>query len=135
MRSQSFEEKTGQRMAELPELFEKYHELEDAIRRKLRRLGMRYNLPDRVMRDIAAFSEEYNIQKVVLFGSRARGTHANRSDVDIAVSGGNFDSFYWAVKEKVHSLLSFDIIEWNGDVSEELKKEIEKDGIVIYEKA
>lgn len=96
---------------------------------------MKYNIPDRVMRNIVTFSKEYNIQKVVLFGSRARGTHTDRSDVDIAVSGGDFDSFYWAVKEKVHSLLSFDIIEWDAGVSEELKKEIEKDGVVIYEKA
>lgn len=58
----------------------------------------------------------------------------DRSDVDIAVSGGDFDSFYWAVKEKIHSLLSFDIIEWNAGVSKELEKEIEKDGVVIYEK-
>lgn len=96
---------------------------------------MRYNIPDRVMRDIITFSKEYNIQKIVLFGSRARGTHTDRSDVDIAVSGGCFDLFYWAVKEKVHSLLSFDIIEWDEGASEELKKEIEKDGVVIYEKA
>lgn len=96
---------------------------------------MRYNIPDRVMSDIVTFSKEYNIQKVVLFGSRARGTHTDRSDVDIAVSGGDFDSFYWAVKEKIHSLLSFDLIEWDVGVSEELKKEIEKDGVVIYEKA
>ncbi len=94
---------------------------------------MGYNIPDRVMRDIVTFSKEYNIQKVVLFGSRARGTHTDRSDVDIAVSGGDFDSFYWAVKEKIHSLLSFDIIEWNAGVSKELEKEIEKDGVVIYE--
>ena len=85
---------------------------------------MKYNIPDRVMKDIVTFSKEYNIQKVVLFGSRARGTHTNRSDIDIAVSGGDFDSFYWAVKEKVYSLLSFDIIEWNAETSEELKKEI-----------
>jgi len=95
---------------------------------------MGYNIPDRVMRDIITFSKEYNIRKVVLFGSRARGTHTNRSDIDIAVSGGDFDSFYWAAKEKVHSLLSFDLIEWDAGVSEELKKEIEKDGIVLYEK-
>lgn len=96
---------------------------------------MRYNIPERVMRDLIIFSKEYNIQRLILFGSRARGTHTDRSDIDIAVSGGDFDSFYWAVKEKVHSLLLFDIVEWNADISEELKKEIERDGVVIYEKA
>lgn len=96
---------------------------------------MRYHLPDRVVRDIIAFSREYKIQKVVLFGSRARGTHTDRSDVDLAVSGGDFDSFDRAVKERVHSLLSFDVVEWDAGVSEELKQEIERDGVVIYEEA
>lgn len=57
-----------------------------------------------------------------------------RSDIDIAVYGGDFDSFYWDVKEKIHSLLMFDIIEADASISEELKQEIEKDGVTIYEK-
>ena len=51
---------------------------------------MRYNIPDRVMRDIITFSKEYNIQKVVLFGSRARGTHTDRSDVDEETEGDDW---------------------------------------------
>ena len=54
---------------------------------------------------------------------------------DIAVYGGDFDSFYWDIREKLHSLLSFDIVNVDKGISEELKKEIERDGIVIYEKA
>lgn len=96
---------------------------------------MHFNIPDRVMRDIAAFSKECNVQKVVLFGSRAKGTHTERSDIDIAVIGGDFDSFYWKIKEEVHSLLSFDIIDYDTAASAQLKKEIEKDGVVIYEQA
>lgn len=96
---------------------------------------MKYNVPDRVIRDISAFSKKYNVQKVILFGSRARGTHTERSDIDIAVIGGDFDSFYWAVKETIHSLLSFDIVDYDSEASEQLKREIEKDGVVIYEQA
>lgn len=33
--------------------------------------------------------------------------HTDRSNIDIAVSGGDFDSFYWAVRERTHSLLNF----------------------------
>ena len=96
---------------------------------------MKYNLPERVVKDITAFAVKCDIQKVVLFGSRAKGTHTKRSDIDIAVSGGDFDSFYWDIKEKVHSLLSFDIVDIDSGISEDLKKEIEKDGVTIYEKA
>ena len=51
------------------------------------------------------------------------------------VYGGDFDSFYWDIKEKVHSLLMFDVVEIDAGISEELRKEIKKDGVVIYEKA
>ena len=96
---------------------------------------MRYNLPDRVLRELSSFAREHSVTKIILFGSRARGTNTERSDIDIAVYGGDFDNFYWDVKEKIHSLLMFDIIQADKTISEDLKKEIERDGVVIYEKA
>lgn len=95
---------------------------------------MKYNLPDRVINDIISFSRKYGVRKVILFGSRARGTHTERSDVDIAVNGGDFDAFCLNVKENVHSLLTFDIIDLDSGISDELKEEIKKDGVTIYEK-
>lgn len=76
-----------------------------------------------------------NYSKETRFGSRARGTNTERSDIDIAVYGGDFDGFYWDVKEKMHSLLMLDIVQADVPISAELKEEIEKDGVVIYEKA
>ena len=96
---------------------------------------MKYNLPDRVLRELCYFAQKYCIIKIVLFGLRARGTNTERSDIDIAVYGGDFDRFYWDVKEKIHSLLMFDIVQADVSISDELKKEIEKDGVVLYEKA
>lgn len=96
---------------------------------------MKYDLPERVEKDIAKFALESSVDRVILFGSRARGTNTERSDVDIAVYGGDFDSFYWNIKEQVYSLLSFDIVDVDKGISEELRKEIERDGIIIYEKA
>lgn len=96
---------------------------------------MKYNLPDRVLRELYFFAQKYSIEKLVLFGSRARGTNTERSDIDIAVYGGDYDHFYWDVKEKIHSLLMFDIVQADELISEELKREIEKDGVIIYEKA
>lgn len=95
---------------------------------------MQYDIPERVERDIRRFAEKYSILKVILFGSRARNSNHERSDIDIAVSGGDFDSFYWDVKENTHSLLTFDIVDLDAGISEELKKEIQRDGVVIYEK-
>lgn len=96
---------------------------------------MNNNIPGRVLKDVSAFARRHGIEKIILFGSRARGSHTERSDIDLAVRGGDFDSFYWDVKEKTHSLLMFDLVDLDAGVSEELKTEIERDGVVIYEKA
>ena len=91
-------------------------------------------LPARVMREIISYARESSVERLVLFGSRARGTNSERSDVDLAVYGGDFDRFYWDVQEKTWSLLRFDLIDMSGHVSGELINEIERDGKVIYEK-
>ena len=44
-------------------------------------------------------------------------------------------TFIGLVKEKVHSLLMFDIVQADAAISDELKREIERDGVTIYEKA
>jgi predicted nucleotidyltransferase len=93
-----------------------------------------YHLPDVVERDIILFAGKYDVAKVILFGSRARGTNSERSDIDIAVTGGDFDGFYWETRENTESLLMFDIVNLDEKISDELKKEIDKDGVVIYEK-
>lgn len=50
------------------------------------------------------------------------------------MTGGDFDAFYWDIREKIHSLLVFDVVEADHHISEELENEIKKDGVVIYEK-
>ena len=44
-------------------------------------------------------------------------------------------TFIGLVKEKVHSLLMVDIVQADVAVSDELKQEIGRDGVTIYEKA
>jgi predicted nucleotidyltransferase len=36
---------------------------------------------------LGVFRKHPEIQSVILFGSRAKGTHSNRSDVDLAITG------------------------------------------------
>lgn len=74
------------------------------------------------------------LRNIVLFGSRAKGNNTERSDIDMAVYGGDFDGFYWDIKEKINSLLMFDIIQADSAISDDLKHKIEKDGVIIYEK-
>ena len=91
-------------------------------------------MPDRVIADITRFAKDNGVRKVILFGSRARGTNRERSDIDIAVSGGDFINFYYDIEEKAWTLLMFDIVNLDEPISDELKHEIERDGVVIYEK-
>ncbi len=50
---------------------------------------MGYDLSERVVKDIVTFAKRYSVRKVILFGSRARGNNTERSDIDIAVYGGD----------------------------------------------
>ncbi|MBR0237142.1 MAG: nucleotidyltransferase domain-containing protein [Thermoguttaceae bacterium] len=95
---------------------------------------MKYNIPDRALEDIIALAKKNDIKKVILFGSRARGTHTERSDIDLAVVGGDAMNFYYDLEEKAWTLLKFDVVNLDKDVSEKLQKEIERDGVVIYGK-
>ena len=97
-------------------------------------INMKYNLPDRILRELSFFAKKYSVTKIILFGSRARGTNTERSDIDIAVYGGDFEHFYWDVKENMHSLLMFDVVRADVKISDELKQEIERDGVIIFEK-
>ena len=84
------------------------------------------------LRDLA---KRYDVERIVLFGSRARRTHHRKSDIDLAVHGcRNFQDFSFDVDEKVRTLLRFDLIDMDDEVTEELRKEILRDGIIIYEK-
>ena len=96
---------------------------------------MKYNIPDRVLMDIKKFAVKNEIQKVILFGSRARGTNGERSDIDLAVTGGNALDFYDELEEKAWTLLMFDVVNLDRGITGELQKEIDRDGVVIYEKA
>ena len=94
---------------------------------------MKYNLPERVERDIIKIAKRNSVKKVILFGSRARGTNSERSDIDLAISGGNALDFYYDIKENAHTLLMFDVVELDRGISEELQTEINRDGVILYE--
>lgn len=90
---------------------------------------------EQVYRQIVEFAEKYGARKVVLFGSRARGTNGARSDIDLAgYDCVEFEKLYDSLQEELWSLLTLDIIDMRKDISESLEREIERDGVVLYEK-
>ena len=42
---------------------------------------------DEVLKSVAALCRKYHADEIILYGSRAKGTALERSDIDVAVSG------------------------------------------------
>lgn len=83
---------------------------------------------------ILSLARKYRVERLILFGSRARGDWRAASDIDLAVSGGDFPRFALDIEEAANTLLKFDMVNLNGPVQEELLDQIWKEGIVVYEK-
>ncbi|MDC3415209.1 nucleotidyltransferase domain-containing protein [Terrihalobacillus insolitus] len=82
-------------------------------------------------------SKFIDIEKIILFGSRSRGDHDERSDIDIAVQAPNLSQYDWlnfslVIREEMNTLLLFDVV-WLEQASEELRAKIRKEGVIIYE--
>lgn len=92
------------------------------------------NLKAEVVNSIVEWAKACQIEKVILFGSRARGDNKSRSDIDLAVSGGNISEFSTGVEEEIPTLLCFDVVNLDGRVQEELREAISREGVVLYEK-
>ncbi|MBR3746603.1 MAG: HI0074 family nucleotidyltransferase substrate-binding subunit, partial [Selenomonadaceae bacterium] len=69
----------------------------------------------------------------ILFGSRARGTNHARSDIDLAVSGGDISNFAETLDEQIDTLLPFDVINLDENIDADFQAEIDRDGIILYE--
>lgn len=85
---------------------------------------------------INIFSKYEEIERVVIFGSRARGDYKKTSDIDICLFGDKVDhavlSKVWFDIEEINTYLSFDIVNYNELVKKELINNIVKEGIEIY---
>ena len=92
------------------------------------------NLRGDIKDSIIALAKAYDVDKVILFGSRARGDNRERSDIDLAVSGGNYVEFALAVDEDTPTLLMFDVVCLDKLLSAELRAAIEREGVLLYEK-
>lgn len=91
-------------------------------------------LDQHIKEELASLAEQCGVERVILFGSRARGDCRERSDIDLAVQGGSTAEFTLRVDEEVQTLLMFDVVDLGKPVQPELLAEIQKDGVLLYEK-
>ena len=71
---------------------------------------------------------------MILFGSRARGDNKPRSDIDLAVEGGDILNFRFEMDEELPTLLFVDVIDLSEKLNENFLSEIKRDGVILYEK-
>lgn len=85
---------------------------------------------------IAALGEKYNAEKILLFGSRAEETTTSAVIIDLAIYGmpEENQARFWCDIDDLPTLLKCDLVHVTAYTDAELIKNIEKDGVVLYEK-
>ena len=75
------------------------------------------------------------VERVVLFGSRARGDHGTRADIDLAIecpTAAMKDwARLWAMVDDAPTLLAIDLVRLD-EAPLELREEIEREGVTLY---
>ena len=89
---------------------------------------------DELYTKLANLAARYGAQRLVLYGSRARGDFQPRSDIDLAVyampekqRGG-----FAMEAEELPTLLKLDIVHILPGMDPKFLKNIEKDGVTLY---
>ena len=87
---------------------------------------------------ISVFRNDPRIDTVILFGSRAKGTHTPGSDIDIAIKGSslNLDNLL-QINLSLDNLslpYKFDIVIYGRIREKALKDHINRVGIVLYDR-
>ena len=72
-------------------------------------------ISEQVIQEIVRLAQKHRIEKVILFGSRARGDFYRASDIDLAVSGGDVTGFALDVDEQTSTLLQYDVVDLSAD--------------------
>ena len=99
-----------------------------------RRVRMNTGIKPQVLQEICELAVKYGVEQVILFGSRARGDHWAKSDIDLAIRGGDGVRFALDVEAHASTLLTFDIVDLNEAIAPELRDSIAREGVVLYEK-
>lgn len=87
---------------------------------------------------VKSLSQFDTIDKAIIFGSRAKGNYSNGSDVDIAIKGTidikTVAKLSFLLNQESLMPYKFDIINYTKTKHHDLKKHIDRVGILIYDK-
>lgn len=99
----------------------------------------KFGLSEKTIKIITELFKKYDqIDRVIIFGSRARGNFKNSSDIDLAIFGTNIDfKFIRHISAELDELptpYSFDVLNYSDVENNEIKTNIDKDGVIFYQK-
>ena len=91
---------------------------------------------EEVIAEIIQRCKNYGAERIILFGSRAKGTATERSDIDIAVSGVASCDIYELQEEleDIPTLYTIDLVDLDTCRNELLLEDIKEYGREIYKK-
>ena len=97
-----------------------------------------FGLPDKTIEAInGIFSRYPGIDKVIIYGSRARGDYENGSDIDLTICGGVSLDDKFRISGQIDDLpipYTCDLSIFHGIKNENLVEHIERVGQVFYER-
>ncbi|MFV9511778.1 nucleotidyltransferase domain-containing protein [Tepidibacillus sp. LV47] len=98
-------------------------------------LGVSEDLLNQIINVISKYE---HIEKVVVFGSRAKGNGKKTSDIDLCVFGerllqNDVNLLIDELKE-LNTPLDFDVVHFQSLSKEKLKENIMREGVKIYDK-
>lgn len=101
---------------------------------------MKYGLKDSSAQKISeVFSRFPQVEKAVLYGSRAKGNYKNGSDIDLTLRGGKdlTPNILCKIMEELDELLlpySFDLSIFHDISDPEVREHIQRVGVTFYER-
>lgn len=97
-----------------------------------------FGLPTRTINELTEyFKSKENIEKVCIYGSRAKGTCHNGSDIDFAIWFKEDNEEVSKIAGELEDLptpYKFDVINYKTLTHDGMKNSIDNDGIVFYQR-
>ncbi len=101
---------------------------------------MKYGLNERdidcILKAVQEFTE---VERVIIFGSRAIGNYKKGSDIDIAIKGENISKetitrLSGILNDELPLPFFFDVVDYKTISNNELKKHIDDNGKIMFER-
>lgn len=96
-------------------------------------------MSDMVLNKIIAIATQFNVDQILLYGSRARGDHLPLSDYDIAIFGEHLSDTEKVLLshaiDDINTLKKIDIVFMTSNRDDVFVRQIIEEGVSIYEQA